>query len=177
MRRILLAVGVALGALALLLVPLPWPETVAGAHLVNAIEIAAPPERVFAYVAKPANWPKWHPASRAVSGIVDRTPALGEAVVETFEVAGLRGDATWTTQELDAPRRWAFGAYSTGGGSARIVYTLTVTPRGTRFERDLVYRGPNLAFGLLNLFKLRAVMQAESATAVANVKRDVEATK
>ncbi|HEX9278473.1 MAG TPA: SRPBCC family protein, partial [Casimicrobiaceae bacterium] len=118
MRALLFAVAIiAAGALVLLL-PLPWPESLVGGHIVNAVDIAAPPDRVFAYVATPANWPRWHPASRAVRGVVDRTPAVGETVIETYEIAGRGGDATWTTRELDPPRRWAFEATSEGGGGA-----------------------------------------------------------
>ncbi|MDO8631625.1 MAG: SRPBCC family protein [Phycisphaerales bacterium] len=109
---------------ALLLLPLSWPDALVGSRIVNRIQIAAPPERVFAYIATPANWPRWHPASRRVRGVTDRTPAVGESVIETFEVAGRHGDATWATVELSPPRRWAISATSAGGG-ARIVYTLT----------------------------------------------------
>jgi uncharacterized protein YndB with AHSA1/START domain len=165
-----------IAAAALLLVPLPWPDALVGSRIVNRIEIAAPPERVFAYIATPANWPRWHPASRAVRGITDRTPGVGEAVIETFEVAGRRGDATWTTMELSPPRLWEMIATSPGGGGARIVYTLTAKDGGTLWERDLVYRGPNLLFGLLNVLRIRAVMESDSARAQANVKRDVEAS-
>jgi hypothetical protein len=42
---------------ALLFVPLPWPDAWLTGHIVNRIEVAAPPQRVFAYVATPANWP------------------------------------------------------------------------------------------------------------------------
>jgi uncharacterized protein YndB with AHSA1/START domain len=177
MRALLLAVVLVALIAAVLLVPLPWPEALVGGHFVDAADIAAPPERVFAYVATPANWPRWHPASRAVRGIVDRTPAVGESVVETFEIAGRRGDATWTTRELDPPRRWAFDATSPGGGGASIVYTLTPAPGGTRFQRDIHYRGPNLLFGIANAVTIRAAMESQSAIAVANVKRDVEAGK
>jgi uncharacterized protein YndB with AHSA1/START domain len=167
------AVGAAALA-ALLLVPLPWPEALVGGHIVNRIEIAAPPERVFAYVATPANWPRWHPASRAVRGVTDRTPAVGESVTETFEIAGRRDNATWITVELSPPRRWVLAAAAPGGGGARIVYTLTAKDGGTLWERELDYAGPNLLFGLLNALQIRAVMESDSAKAQANVKRDVE---
>lgn len=176
MRRIAIALAVAAAAAALLLLPLPWPEPLVGGHLVHTADIAAPPQRVFAYVATPANWPRWHPASRGVRGIVDRTPRVGESVIETFEIADRRGDATWTTLELDPPTRWAFEAKSASGG-ARIVYTLTPTATGTRFERDIHYYGTNLLFGIANALKIGAVMERDSAQAVENVKRDVEAGK
>jgi uncharacterized protein YndB with AHSA1/START domain len=159
---------------ALLLVPLPWPESLVGAHLTNRIDIDAPPARVFAYVATPSNWPKWHPASRAVRGVVERTPAIGESLIETFEVAGRRDDATWTTVELVPPSRWRFVAAGERGGGAEITYTLTPRGSGTMFERDLHYRGPNLMFGIVNALKLRSVMERDSATALANVKQQIE---
>lgn len=178
MRRILGWPAAALTLVAgLLFLPLPWPDAWLGAHIVNHIEIAAPPEHVFGYVATPTNWPRWHPASRAVRGIVDRTPKVGESVVETFEVGGRLNDATWTTTELNPPRRWAFSASSAGGGSADIVYTLAAKDGGTVFERELSYRGPNLLFGLLDVLKVRAEMESDSSKALANVKRDVEAMR
>ena len=78
--RVVVWVLVILGGAALaLLLPLPWPESFVGGHLVNAIDIAAPPERVFAYIATPANWPRFHRASRAVHGVADRTLAIGQS--------------------------------------------------------------------------------------------------
>jgi uncharacterized protein YndB with AHSA1/START domain len=167
-------IAAAAGLAILVLAPLPWPESLVGGHLVNFVDIAAPPERVFAYVATPANWPRWHPASRAVSGITARTPGVGESVTESFEIAGRTGEAVWITRELDVPRQWRFEADSSGGG-ARILYTLQATPGGTRFTRDIHYRGPNLLFGIFNAVRIRRVMEEDSAAAVANVKRDVEA--
>src|SRR5262249_25584531 len=102
---------------------------------------------------------------------------VGESVVETFEIAGRRGDATWTTVKLDPPRRWVIVSANPGGGSARIVYTLSATSAGTLWERDMTYRGRDLLFGLLNLLQIRGVMQSDSAKALANVKRDVEAAQ
>jgi RimJ/RimL family protein N-acetyltransferase len=110
-----------------------------------------------------------------VRGIVDHTPAVGEAVIETFEIAGRGGEATWTTVELDPPRRWRFSASANAGGQAEIAYTLLPTATGTHFVRELFYRGPNLLFGALNLLRVRAVVERDSATALANVKRDLEA--
>jgi hypothetical protein len=48
---------------------------------------------------------------------------------------------------------------------------------GTRFRRELMYRGPNLAFAILDRLRLRDVMRRDSAAALANVKRDLEAAR
>ena len=173
--RVLFGAGAVAALAALLLLPLPWPDALVGGHLVQRIDIAAPPERVFAYVTAPVNWPRWHPASRAVRGVTERAPTVGESVVETFEIAGRRADATWTTVEFDPPRRWTAVCAVPGGGSARLVYTLSGHDRHTVWERDLAYRGPNLLFGILNVVQIRAVMASDSTKALANVKRQIEA--
>jgi uncharacterized protein YndB with AHSA1/START domain len=175
-RAIGWTIAVVAAVVVLLLVPLPWPGWLVGTRIENVVDIAAPMPQVFAYVATPANWPRWHPASRAVRGVVDRTPAVGESVIETYEIGGRRNDATWTTLELDAPRRWRFSARSEQmGGSAEIAYTLTPQGDGTRFRRELYYQGPNLLFAILNALQLKAVMERDSAAALQNVKRDTEA--
>jgi len=175
LRALLWIAGGIAALVAVLILPLPWPDVFVGSRVVNRIEIAAPPDRVFNYVTTPANWPRWHPASRAVRGVTDRTPKVDESVVETFEIAGRRGDATWTTVELDPPRRWVIVSGAPGSSYARLVYTLSAKDDGTIWERDLTYRGPNLLFGLLNVLQIRAVMESDSAKALANVKREVEA--
>src|SRR5207237_9206259 len=74
MKRAVIWSIVALAVVAgVLLVPLPWPAGLVGTRLENSVDIAAPAPQVFAYVATPANWPRWHPASRAVRGVTDGT--------------------------------------------------------------------------------------------------------
>src|SRR5215831_6961155 len=174
--RIAIWIVVAVAAVAVaVFAPLPWPTALMETRVVDTIDIAAPAERVFTYVTAPANWPRWHPQSRAVSGVVDRTPQPGEKTIEDFEIAGRKGRATWMSVAVDPPRRWEFEGRGEGGGGARIVYSLAPTAEGTRFERELVYRGPNLAFVILNALELRAVMEADSAEAVRRLKRAIEA--
>jgi uncharacterized protein YndB with AHSA1/START domain len=169
-----IAAGV-VALVALLFLPLPWPDALLATRIVNQVDIAAAPERVFAYVTAPVNWPRWHPQSRAVSGTIDRTPQPGEQTIEEFEIAGRKGHATWTSIAVDPPRRWEFAGQGEGGGGAHIVYALTPIAGGTHFERDLIYRGPNLLFALVNALQLRTVMEADSAEAAQRLKRAVEA--
>ena len=165
MLRVVLWIAAGIvGVAALLFLPLPWPDAFVGSHVVNRIEIAAPPERVFGYVTTPAKWLKRCP-----------NPMIGESVVETFEIAGRDGDATWTTVELDPPRRWVIASGAPDASYAHIVYTLSAKDGGTVWERDMTYRGSNLLFGILNMLRIRAVMESDSAKAQANVKRNVEA--
>ena len=174
--RASIGIAVAFVAIAaLLLAPVPWPDALVATRIVNSVDIAAPPERVFAYATAPANWPRWHPQSRAVSGVVDRTPEPGEKTIEDFEIAGRKGRATWTSIAVDSPRRWEFAGHGEDGGGAHIVYTLTPRAGATRFQRELVYRGPNLLFAVFDAFAIRAVMRSDSAAAVERLKRAVEA--
>ena len=176
MRTALWIVIVVIALAILAFAPLPLVEAMSATRIVDSVDIAAPPARVFAYVTAPVNWPRWHPQSRAVTGIIDRTPQPGEQTIEDFEIAGRKGRAIWTSVAVDPPRRWEFDGHGEGGGgSAHIVYTLTPTTRGTLFERELVYRGPNLLFVILNAARLRTVMEADSAEAVRRLKRVVEA--
>jgi len=172
-RGILVIVGT-LAVLGALFVPLPWPDFIASTRIVTHVDIAAPPPAVFAYATTPASWPAWHPASRAVSGVIDSTPQPGEQVTENIEVAGRHFQAIWTSIAVDPPRRWEFGGQAAGGGRAHIVYTLTSTGSGTRFERDLTYGGPNLLFALVNAVWIRGVMETDSAEAMARLKRAAE---
>jgi uncharacterized protein YndB with AHSA1/START domain len=48
-------------------------------QIVVAINIHRPIGAVFDYVTTPANWPAWHPASRAVSGSVARAAGMEAA--------------------------------------------------------------------------------------------------
>jgi len=160
---------------AALFAPLRWPDAVLATRVVNDVDIAASPERVFAYVSAPVNWPRWHPQSRAVSGVVDRTPQPGEKTIEDFEIAGRRGRATWTSVAVDAPRRWEFEGSGEGGGGAHIVYALSPIVNGTHFQRELTYRGPNLLFALVNALQLRKIIERDSAEAVRRLKQTVEA--
>jgi uncharacterized protein YndB with AHSA1/START domain len=175
MRAILAITAVLLLTVGALLIPLPWSASMVETHLVHSIDVAASPDRVFDYVTTPANWPRWHPQSRAVSGVVDRTPQPGEQTIEDFEIAGRRGRAIWTSGTVDAPRRWAFaGRNESGGGGAHIAYTLTPAPGGTHFERDIVYRGDNLLFAVVNALKIKGIMDADSAEALRRLKRAIE---
>jgi len=104
-KKIALLVAGALVGLGLLLVA-PWPDA-DESRIVSAVAIARPPQVVYAFVTTPENWPKWHPASRAVSGAVDHSLATGEKVTEDVVIAGRPGRVVWTVTKRDAPAQWA----------------------------------------------------------------------
>ncbi|HVO90270.1 MAG TPA: SRPBCC family protein [Casimicrobiaceae bacterium] len=171
-------IAIVVVAAVVLLVPLRWPDALVGGRIVEGIDIDAGAEDLFDYVATPVNWMEWHPASRGVSGVVQRPLALGDKVVETFEIAGRRGETTWTMTALDRPRSWRIEAHNEGGrGGAEIAYSIVTRERGVHFERDIRYRGPNLLFGIVNALKIRAAMRSDSAQALMNIKQRLESRR
>ncbi|HEX6827830.1 MAG TPA: SRPBCC family protein [Burkholderiales bacterium] len=136
--------------------------------------IARPPQEVFDFVTTPANWPKWHPSSLGVSGATNHPLAVGEQVTEDFMVAGRRGRVVWTVTERKAPALWRIEGQGEEGGRAWITYTLTAQAGGTRYERDLRYRMPNLLAALLDPLLTRARIAQESATAVRQLQQVLE---
>ena len=146
-------------------------------RVANSIVIARQPDTVFAYVTTPANWPKWHPASLAVSGATDHPLVAGEQVTEDYLVAGRKGRVVWTVTKRDTDRKWVIEGDVDGRKAGVVTYALSPVAEGTRFERELIYDSPNLLFAVLNRISIRAQVEAESMQAVQNLKRRLEATR
>jgi uncharacterized protein YndB with AHSA1/START domain len=144
-------------------------------RIVTVVAIGAPIEQVFVFAITPANWPRWHPASKAVSGAVDHSLEPGERLVEQIETAGYRGEATWLVRERDPPQRWVIEGEGGTGGKALLTYRLIAQPGGTRFERELVYRMPNAWYALLDVLFIRRRMAADSEEALRRLKALLEA--
>ncbi|VVD87076.1 polyketide cyclase [Pandoraea nosoerga] len=161
MKRAFLFVLGAVAVMALLsLLPLPFERQT---HVVTVVTLRAPPQAVYDYVTTPANWPAWHPASLAVQGTTDRPLALGDEVAEEFRLAGRHGILHWRVIEAKPPLTWRAEAEVNRRPSAQVRYTLTPDGSGTRFERDFIYRTPNLLFLILDPLFVGPRMRAESA--------------
>lgn len=143
--------------------------------ILNTIEIERPVEDVFVFVTTPAFWQQWHPSTLAVAGDTGHSLRVGEQVIEEFRAAGRRDRARWTVRECEPPHRWVIEGQGDGGGEARITYTLAASGQGTRFERELVYRMPNLFLRGLDGLLIRRRIAAESAEAVRRLKAVLEA--
>jgi uncharacterized protein YndB with AHSA1/START domain len=143
-------------------------------RIVTTIEIRAPIERVFDYATTAGNWPNWHPASRAVRCATDHSAAQGERITEEIQTGGRSWRAVWTVRERAPPHRWVIEGEADGGGSAIITYRLTAPGDGTRFERELVYRMPNLRLAVLDRLFIRRRMAAESTEALRRLKLILE---
>ncbi|MFL9861122.1 SRPBCC family protein [Paraburkholderia madseniana] len=173
--RYVTAILAALVVIGLLFLPLPQ-QVGLDTRIVTVASIQRPSKVVFDYVTTPAHWPAWHPSSLAVSGAVDHSLDLGEQVVEEFRVAGRRGSVVWTVTVREPPGKWKIDGKIEGRSAGTVTYLLTSTASGTRFERTFTYRAPSLWFAILNWLVLRARIQAESDTAVLQLKGLLEVT-
>ena len=168
-----LMASIALVALAMVVAAmLPAPDK--PTRIDTVVEIARSPQEVFDYATTPGNWPKWHPSSLAVSGETDHPLRVGERVTEDYIVAGRRGRTVWVVVERDAPRRWKIESLGAKGGQAWITYTFTDLGDRTRFERELLYRMPNLLAALLDPVLTRGKITEESLVALRQLKRVLE---
>jgi len=171
-KRWIVALLVVAAIVGLALAPLPIDDTT---RIHTTVSIDRDPDAVFAYVTTPANWPKWHPSSLAVSGATDHPLDLGEQVTEDFLVAGRRGQVIWTVVEREPPERWVIAGEVGGRPRGAVSYTLESAGPGTRFDRELVYASPTLLFAVLNRLGIRAKVERESAEAVRRLKAVLEA--
>src|SRR3984893_6519474 len=133
-------------------------------RIVATISIHRPIGVVFDYITTPANWPAWHPASRAVSGSVDHSLLIGEQVTEEFVAGGRHGSCVWQVTRREVPYLWTI---------------TTSTPQvrageNTVFERDLTYMTSGMWFWVLDLLLMRRRMNRESHIALEQLKERLE---
>jgi uncharacterized protein YndB with AHSA1/START domain len=153
---------------------LPAVATDRAVPIVTAVDIARPPRVVFDYVTTPALWHTWHPATAAVRDVPQRPLRAGETAVEVIAVAGRRNEATWTVEVCEPPECWVI-ATDTAAGAARIVYRIAAVEGGSRFERTLRYRSKTWPWRALDSTLMRWILQRQSARALRNLKRVLEA--
>jgi uncharacterized protein YndB with AHSA1/START domain len=142
-------------------------------RIATVVSIRRPIDAVFDYVTTPANWPKWHPASRSVSGAADHSLLIGEMVTEEFVVGGRAGSCVWHVREREAPHLWMITA-STPQGQAEITYRLTSQGDDTTFERKLTYAMSGIGFKILDFLLMRWRMRRESRLALKRLKEQLE---
>ena len=146
----------------------------------NVVDIRRPIDEVFQYVTTPGNWPRWHPSSLAVRGVVARSGREGDDVIEDYRVAGRRGRVTCTVVDSEPPVRWAIRGSAEQRWRGTVRYTLAPVahPGGaaTRFERELAYTPPSGWWAVLDSLLLRRRVRAESAEALRRLKVALEAS-
>jgi uncharacterized protein YndB with AHSA1/START domain len=75
--------------------------------ILSTIEIARPPEEVFAYVTDPARFPEWQPDVVRVDTLEGWPLGVGARFTTTRRIARAERMMTQEVTEVAPPRRWA----------------------------------------------------------------------
>lgn len=133
------------------------------------ILIDAPPRAVFDYVTNPQSWPEWIKASHHIDS-ENRSLTRGETFHEKWHIRSGEVPMDWVVKECDSPRLWVVQADTAFMGPIVIQYTCEVVDGRTRFTRTT--RNP--ARPKPPTDEQLARMDAEAATALGNIKANVE---
>jgi len=140
----------------------------------TTIEIARPPDEVFAYVTDPLLFTEWQNDVVAVRWGEGRTHALGARLTTVRRIGGVERSMTQEITEFDPPRRWAARGID---GPVRPVATILVEPvadgGGSRVTFGLDFDAHGIGVPLIALVR----RQARKAAPVSyqNAKRRLEA--
>jgi uncharacterized protein YndB with AHSA1/START domain len=131
------------------------------APIVSSIEIARPPEEVFAYATDPARFGEWQDDVVGVRVEGGGPPGVGSRFTTVRRVGGAERTMTQEITEASAPRRWAARAVD---GPVRPNATVTVEPlgdgAGSRVTFSLDFEGHGIGRPLLPMIRRQAVKQA-----------------
>ena len=143
------------------------------APMVSGIEIARPPDEVFAYVTDPSRFGEWQRDVVAVRHERGRPGRVGSRFTTTRRVGGAERTMTQEVTEAAAPRRWAVRAVD---GPIRPNATVTVEPlsdgAGSRVTFSLDFEGHGIGRPLLPAVRRQATRAAPSS--YRNLKRRLE---
>jgi uncharacterized protein YndB with AHSA1/START domain len=106
-------------------------------------QMAAPPAEVYAFLAEPANLPRWQAGIVAAERTSPPPTAVGSTARVVLELMGQQVSAEITVREADPPRRLALAASVSGMG---IVATLDLAPHddGTEITLTSEVRAENI---------------------------------
>lgn len=137
------------------------------AALVSTIEIACPPEEVFAYVTDPAHFAEWQ------HDVVSARMLDGSRFATTRRISGAERTMTQQITRNDPPRDWAASGID---GPVRPHATVTVEPiedgDRSRITFTLDFAGHGVGVPLLPLVRRQA--QKAAPASYQNLKRLLE---
>jgi carbon monoxide dehydrogenase subunit G len=113
----------------------------------ESIEIDAPVQKVWDLVMDPNRLGEWVSTHQAVSNVPDGGLQEGSTFEQRMKLAGKGFDVTWTVKECDAPNKAAWEGAGPGGSTAHVVYALSESDGGTRFDYANGFELPGGALG------------------------------
>jgi uncharacterized protein YndB with AHSA1/START domain len=141
------------------------------ASVVNAATIEGQPEAVFDLVTTARFWPRWHPATTAVSGVTERPYLLGDRIVERGRIGQGNFEVTWKVAEHVRPRRVLLQSESS---PVQIIYSFNPQGNVTEYTRELKYNLEDLKSISPDPNEVNRLMRAQSEQAVKQLKQLVE---
>ncbi len=131
------------------------------APIVSSVEIARPPDEVFAYVTDPSRFPEWQRDVVRVQAEPGRAPGVGWRFTTTRRVGGVERTMTQEVTEIDPPRSWAVHGVE---GPIRPNASVTVEPldggRRSRVTFALDFEGHGIGRPLLPAVRRQTTKQA-----------------
>ena len=131
------------------------------APIESTIEIARPPDEVFAYLADPTRFAEWQHDVVRVDLEGGRPPGLGARFTTTRRIGGVERTMTQEVTEHRAPHRWAAAGVD---GPVRPSASVTVEPLGagtrSRVTFSLDFEGHGIGRPLLPVVRRQAQKQA-----------------
>ena len=124
--------------------------------IVSSIDIARPPDEVFAYATDPSRFAEWQRDVVRVRIEGDGPPGVGSRFTTTRRVGGTERSMTQEVTEASAPRHWAARAVD---GPVRPDATVTVEPLGdggSRVTFSLDFEGHGIGRPLLPVVRRQA---------------------
>jgi uncharacterized protein YndB with AHSA1/START domain len=144
------------------------------APIVSTIEIARPPEEVFAYITDPSRFPEWQEDVLRAGMQDDRPPAVGSRFTTTRRIGRVEQTTTQEITEISPPKRWVVRGVD---GPFRPNAAITVEPLGdgtrSRVRIELDFEGRGIG-KLLPLDVIRRMTAKRAPQSYQNLKQRLE---
>lgn len=141
------------------------------AQIKRSIKINAPLSKVFDYVTKPDNWPKYVTSLVDVRNVSADLPEAGTTFEWTYRMLGINNDGTGKVSEYEKNRKFAIEME--GSFPIRETYTFQGDEHSTELVFDIQYDVPGKVLGVIADKLVVERLNAREADAVLNKVKDL----
>jgi carbon monoxide dehydrogenase subunit G len=124
-------------------------------EVVTSIDIAAPPEEVWALAMDPDRLHEWVTIHRRLHGHDNGPPRKGYEMEQTLHLRGVNFKVHWELVACDNPRHAEWHGRGPARSHAETEYRLTAIDSGTRFDYRNEFKAP---LGPLGAMASRAIV-------------------
>jgi carbon monoxide dehydrogenase subunit G len=110
--------------------------------VVTQIDIAAPPEAVWAVVMDPERLHEWVSIHRGLVEFSNGTPAVGATMEQCLALRGAKFKVKWELAQCDAPHLAEWRGKGPARSKAETEYRLEAHDGGTRFHYRNEFKAP-----------------------------------